>query len=145
MNTVKIFKVWNKYARLYMQSSKVYGMCFLIPSSLKNLHRPSFRNTWSSSTNIPNPKATYHLLLKRSPIEMLLSHLMKANVIFLFSLFFLLFIAFLFPFLFLPISPFYPFPPHLLNLQVIFAWILGHCGNGCNNNSYIDNSISKSL
>lgn len=108
LNMVKILQVWKKYTRLYIQSSKAYGMYFHIPLSLKYLQRLSFRNAWLSSTNISDPKAVYLLQIKKVPNQNVFSHLAKANVIFPCSSFFLLFISFLFPFLllFLHSTPF---------------------------------------
>lgn len=58
---------------------------------------------------------------------MLLSHLAKANVIFLFSSFFLLFISFLFPFLFLFLFPFLflLISPSAPSLYIYFIYRLG--------------------
>lgn len=105
LNMVKILQVWKKYTRLYIQSSKAYGMYFRIPLSLKYLQRLSFRNSWLSSTNISDPKAVYLLQIKKV----------------LSSCYFSI----------LPLSS---------STIASADW-----ENGCDNNSYIDNSRSKSL
>lgn len=116
LNMVKILKVWKKYTRLYIQSSKAYGMCFLIPLSLKYLQRLSFRNAWLSSKKYFKSKGCLPFADKKGPKPKCFQPFGKDKCDF--SLFIFLssfcFFSLSFP---LVISPFYPFPLQLLHLQ----------------------------